>query len=54
VDAQAEVERAFRDPARWTRMSILNVARAGRFSSDRAMREYAGQIWDVRPVPIQP
>jgi starch phosphorylase len=52
VDAQAEVDRAFRDSARWTCMSILNVARAGKFSSDRAIREYSGAIWDTQPVPI--
>ena len=52
VDAQVQVERAFADQAMWTRMSILNVARAGRFSSDRAIREYCSLIWDVKPVPI--
>jgi starch phosphorylase len=50
VDAQGEVDRAFRDPKRWTRMSILNVARAGKFSSDRAIREYCDAIWGTRPV----
>jgi starch phosphorylase len=53
VDAQAEVEHAFRDSGRWTRMSILNVARAGKFSSDRAIREYSERIWGVKPVPIR-
>jgi starch phosphorylase len=53
VDAQGEVDRAFRDPARWTRMSILNVARAGKFSSDRSIREYCDAIWGVKPVPIR-
>jgi starch phosphorylase len=52
IDAQGEVDRAFRDPARWTRMSILNVARAGKFSSDRAIREYCDTIWGARPVPV--
>jgi glycogen phosphorylase len=53
VDAQAEVDRAFGDRRRWTRMSILNVARAGKFSSDRAIREYAERIWAVTPVSIR-
>jgi starch phosphorylase len=51
---QAEVSRAWRDQERWTRMSILNVARAGAFSSDRAIREYCEHIWNVKPVRITP
>jgi len=53
VDAQSEVDEAFRDPERWARMSILNVARAGKFSSDRAIREYSERIWKVKRVPIR-
>jgi starch phosphorylase len=49
---QREVEAAYRDVERWTRMSILNVARSGRFSSDRAIRDYAREVWRVRPLPI--
>jgi len=52
VDAQAEVERAWRDEERWTRSSILNVARCGRFSSDRSIREYCREIWNVEPLPV--
>ncbi|MEW6658977.1 MAG: glycogen/starch/alpha-glucan phosphorylase [Thermodesulfobacteriota bacterium] len=47
VDRQDEVGQAFRDEKRWTRMSILNAARMGKFSSDRAIREYCEQIWKV-------
>ena len=47
LDAQDEVGRAWLDAERWTRMSILNVARMGRFSSDRAIAEYCRDIWHV-------
>jgi glycogen phosphorylase len=50
VDCQDAVGRAFQDPARWTRMSILNTARMGKFSSDRSIREYNEKIWKVKPL----
>jgi starch phosphorylase len=46
------VSQAFRDQAGWTRKSILNCAYMGKFSSDRTIHEYAGQIWHASPVPI--
>ncbi|MET0067397.1 MAG: glycogen/starch/alpha-glucan phosphorylase [Candidatus Thiodiazotropha sp.] len=52
VDTQQLVSHAFRETARWTRMSILNVARMGNFSSDRSIRDYCKQIWKVEPVPV--
>lgn len=52
VDCQERVSRAYRDQRNWTRMSILNVARMGYFSSDRAIRDYCRAIWHVKPVPV--
>ncbi|MFN8637670.1 MAG: glycogen/starch/alpha-glucan phosphorylase, partial [Chloroflexota bacterium] len=52
VAAQDRVEHAFRDHDRWTRMSILNVARCGYFSSDRSIREYCDEIWKVSPIEV--
>ena len=51
VECQQRVQQAFLDPQRWTKMAILNVARMGKFSSDRTIREYADQIWKATPVP---
>ncbi|MFN7135283.1 MAG: glycogen/starch/alpha-glucan phosphorylase, partial [Myxococcales bacterium] len=50
---QEEVSRVYQDQEKWSRMAILNVARMGKFSSDRTIREYAEQIWGVKPVPIK-
>jgi len=54
LECQARVAEAYRDAERWTRMSILNTARMGRFSSDRSIADYAREIWHVEPVPIDP
>jgi starch phosphorylase len=53
IDCQGRVDEAYRDQELWTRMSILNVARIGRFSSDRSIHEYADKIWNVKPVKIR-
>ena len=53
VDCQDRVSEAYQDRDRWIRMSILNSARMGKFSSDRTIREYCKEIWDVRPVKIE-
>jgi starch phosphorylase len=49
---QERVNAAWQDEEHWTRMSILNTARAGKFSSDRAVREYCDDIWSAKPVRI--
>ena len=53
VDCQARVAAAWQSPASWVRSSILNSARCGKFSSDRAIREYAQNIWRVAPVTVR-
>jgi len=52
IECQQNAETAYRDTERWTRMSILNTARSGKFSSDRTIREYCADLWRVKPVPI--
>jgi len=53
VESQGQVGVAYKDPAKWTRMSILNVARMGKFSSDRSIKEYCDKIWIAHPVPVE-
>ncbi len=53
VDCQSRVSAAYKDTKAWTRMSILNTARMGKFSSDRAIREYCEDIWKVEPVRVE-
>src|SRR6185436_19121953 len=51
-ECQARVDAAWRERERWTRMSIVNAARMGKFSSDRAIREYMREIWNVEPLRV--
>ena len=53
IDCQEQVSAAWQDEEHWTRMSILNVARCAKFSSDRAIRDYCADIWKTWPVRIQ-
>ena len=53
VDMQDKVEKVYLDKTAWTKMSILNTARSGKFSSDRTIREYAEEIWDIKPVKFE-
>jgi glycogen phosphorylase len=53
VNCQELVSQAYKDRDNWTRMSILNMARMGKFSSDRAIQEYCGEIWSAKPVKVE-
>jgi starch phosphorylase len=53
IDCQDNAGRAYRDRDHWTRMSILNVTRIGKFSSDRSIRDYSADIWKTWPVKIE-
>jgi glycogen phosphorylase len=50
--AQSRVSKLYKDPDAWTRMAIMNVARSGKFSSDRTIAEYAAEVWNAKPCPV--
>ena len=52
IATQDAISRAYANTKTWTRMAILNVVRMGKFSADRAIREYFRDIWHVAPVPV--
>jgi starch phosphorylase len=53
VDAQQRVAEAYQDRERWTRMSILNTAKSGKFSTDRTIGNYNEEIWHLKTMPIK-
>ena len=53
VKCQERVSALYQDEKAWTKMSILNVANVGKFSTDRAIKQYAEEIWGISPVPIK-
>jgi len=54
VDAQQSVATAYQDREKWTRMSILNTACSGKFSTDRTIQDYNNDIWRLAPIPVKP
>jgi starch phosphorylase len=53
MECQDKISQAYLDRDQWTRMSILNTARMGKFSSDRAIREYCDEIWSAKPLKVE-
>ncbi|XP_021825239.1 alpha-glucan phosphorylase, H isozyme-like [Prunus avium] len=49
LEAQAAADKAFADPNKWTKMSILSTTESGRFSNDRTIRDYAEKTWGIEP-----
>jgi glycogen phosphorylase len=52
AQAQARVGTLYGDREAWSRMAIVNIARSGKFSSDRTIAEYAADIWGAAPCPV--
>ena len=52
VEAQARVGSLYAEPGAWARKAIINIACSGRFSSDRTIREYAAEVWNAKPCPV--
>ncbi|OOB77894.1 MAG: glycogen phosphorylase, partial [Epulopiscium sp. Nuni2H_MBin003] len=52
-DRQDEVFEAYKDQEKWAKMCLKNIANAGTFSSDRTIMQYANEIWDIKPAPLQ-
>jgi starch phosphorylase len=53
VEAQEEAALTYHDKQHWVRISIINSAKSGRFSTDRTMQEYNQEIWHLEPVPVK-
>ena len=53
MKAQKKIDNLYKNQDEWTKKSILNCARIGKFSSDRSIKEYAQKIWNVKPVKVE-
>ena len=52
IDAQERVDILYRDRRAWLQKSLLNIARMGKFSADRTIRQYVAEIWNIKPAVI--
>ena len=52
IDAQERVDVVYSDRTSWLKKSLLNIARVGKFSSDRTITQYAREIWNLRPAVV--
>ena len=48
--AQEKIDKLYRDKRSWSKMALANIAHSGKFSSDRTIKEYANEIWNIKPV----
>ena len=53
AEAQKRLERMYKDKEAWAKAAVLNTARSGKFSSDRTIKEYAEEIWNLKPLHIE-
>lgn len=53
VDIQEKISQAYKDKDNWAKMAVINTAKSGKFSSDRTIREYASEIWNIKPLHIE-
>ncbi len=51
--AQAEVDKVYKNKEEWAKKAIINVAKSGKFSSDRTIQQYADEIWNLKPLKIE-
>jgi starch phosphorylase len=52
LEADQRLTNLYADPNAWVRKSVLNIARSGKFSSDRTITQYANEIWNLTPCPV--
>lgn len=53
IQAQKKVDEAYLDQDRWAKMSIMSTAGSGVFSSDRTIKQYADEIWNIKPLKVE-